>query len=188
MINAERILRVLDGRLDHEVSLVLYGRAALALGFDDPPEAVTRSMDVDAIIPVSQIPSLRDDAAFWEAQDATNRELEHDGLYVTHLFAADQIILRRDWEQHIAPISRPPTRWLRLARPATLDLILTKMMRGDDPQDMADIAFLLGHDRITPNELERAFAEAVIPDLEELREAFDRARPRVLDLARSSRA
>ena len=24
----------------------------------------------------------------------------------------------------------------------TLDLILTKMMRGDDPQDMADIAFL----------------------------------------------
>jgi len=33
--------------------------------------------------------------------------------------------------------------------PATLDLILTKMMRGEDSQDMEDRAFLIQHDRIT---------------------------------------
>ena len=69
-------------------------------------------------------------------------------------------------------------------RPATLDLILTKMMRGDDPQDMADIAFLIAHDRVTPVQIDRTLAEAVIPDLLELREAFERAKPRVRELAR----
>ena len=35
MINAERIVRELDAHLDHEVRLVLYGRAAIALGFEE---------------------------------------------------------------------------------------------------------------------------------------------------------
>ena len=34
MTNAERILVTLDKRLDHEVTLVIYGRAAIALGFE----------------------------------------------------------------------------------------------------------------------------------------------------------
>jgi len=42
MINAERILRVLDERLDHEVSLVIYGRAAVALGSVIPDLAELR--------------------------------------------------------------------------------------------------------------------------------------------------
>jgi hypothetical protein len=96
MINAERILLALDSRLDHEVSLVIYGRAALALGFEAAAEAVTRSLDVDAIIPVSQVPVLRNDTNFWDAQEAANRELEKEGLYITHLFEADQVFLRRD--------------------------------------------------------------------------------------------
>ena len=83
------------------------------------------------------------------------------------------------------PLQRPPTRWLRLFRPATLDLILTKMMRGDDAQDMADIGFLIQHDAITAAQIEMALDEAVIPDLAELREAFEQAKPRVRDLARS---
>ena len=169
MINAERILSALDRRLDHEVSLVIYGRAAIALGFENPPEAVTKTLDVDALIPVSQIARFRADFTFWDAQEGTNRELEKDGLYITHLFEADQVFLRRDWEQHLVAITRPATRWLRLFRPATLDLILTKMMRGDDPQDMADIAFMIRHDRVTPDQVESAIADAVIPDLAELR-------------------
>jgi hypothetical protein len=44
-------------------------------------------------------------------------------------------------------------RWLRLFRPATLDLILTKVMRGDDPQDIADITFLIRR-RITLAQIE----------------------------------
>jgi hypothetical protein len=184
MTNAERILRALDRRLDHTVPLVVYGRAAIALGFENAPEATAKTLDVDAIIPVSQIARFREDTNFWDAQEGANRELDKDGLYITHLFEADQVFLRPDWEQHIVPISRPPTRWLRLFRPATLDLILTKMMRGDDPQDMADIAFLICHDRITPAQVEAALVEVVIPDLVELRDAFERAKPRVLELVR----
>ncbi len=38
-----------------EYSLVIYGRAALALGFENPPEAVKHTLGVDGIIPVSQV-------------------------------------------------------------------------------------------------------------------------------------
>src|SRR5882762_371264 len=127
MINSERIVRELDSHLDHEVRLVLYGRAALALGFPDAPDRVKHSLDVDAIIPMSAVDSYRSDLAFWDAQEATNRNLKKDGLYITHLFEAKEVFLRRDWESHVVPITHPPLRWLRLFRPATLDLILTKM-------------------------------------------------------------
>ncbi len=187
MSNAERILLTLDSSLDHEVSLVIYGRAAIALGFVSAPEAVSRTLDVNVIIPVSQVSRLRKDSNFWDAQEAANRQLEKDGLYITHLFEADQIFLRRDWEQHLVRVTRPPTRWLRLFRPATLDLILTKMMRGDDPQDLADVAFLIRHDQVTPAQIETVFSEAVIPDLAELRDAFERAKPRVRELVAGSR-
>src|SRR6266404_7325328 len=162
MDNASRILQTLDGHLDHPVRLVLYGRAALQLGFEDPPQEVAESRDVDAIIPLADLDKLSSDESFWDAQDATNRELGPKGLYITHLFRADQVFLRPDWDQHLVPITRPSTRWLRLFRPAALDLVLTKMMRGDDPQDMADIAFLIRHDGVTPDLVERAIADAVI--------------------------
>jgi hypothetical protein len=58
------------------------------------------------------------------------------------------------------------------------------MMRGDDPQDLADVAFLIRHDAVTPAQIETALEEAMIPDLVELREAFERAKPRVRELAR----
>ncbi len=93
MINAERILQTLDNWLDHEVSLVVYGRAAIALGFANPPAPVTKSLDVDAVIPLSQVGRFQADQNFWDAQEATNRELEKEGLYITHLFAADQVFL-----------------------------------------------------------------------------------------------
>ncbi len=58
------------------------------------------------------------------------------------------------------------------------------MMRGDDPQDMADVAFLIRHGQVTPAQVEQALAEAVIPDLAELRDAFEQAKPRVRELTR----
>ena len=57
------------------------------------------------------------------------------------------------------------------------------MMRGDDPQDMADVAFLIRYDRIFSAQIESAFVEAVIPVLLELRDAFERAKPLVRELA-----
>ena len=183
MDNASLILLTLDSHLKSPARLILYGRAALQLGFTEPPPEVAQSKDVDAIIPLGDLDALSADEGFWDAQEATNSELRSKGLYVTHLFCADQVFLRRDWERHLLPIERPSTRWLRLFRPATLDLILTKMMRGEDPQDMDDVAFLIHHDKITSAQIEAAFADAVIPDLTELHDAFERAKPLVLEIA-----
>lgn len=185
MLNAERILATLDRYLDHELSLVLYGRAAIALGFAHPPVETQHSLDVDAIVRRSQTEAIDRDLQFWEAKEATNAELSKAGLYITHLFMEEQVFLRRDWERQIVPITQLPLRWLRLFRPATLDLLLTKMMRGEDAADLRDVAFLIERDRISRAQLEQAFAAAVIPDLEEMRDAFERAKPRVLALAKS---
>ena len=182
MDNASLILQTLDQQLDHPVRLILYGRAALQLGFSNAPSETAQSKDVDGIVPLGDLDALSADEQFWDAQEATNTELRPRGLYITHLFRADQVFLRRDWEQHLLPMTRPPLRWLRLFRPATLDLILTKMMRGEDAQDMADIAFMVHHDGVTAEQIEAAIAQAVIPDLQELREAFERAKPRVREI------
>ena len=188
MSNAERIVSVLDGLLDHEVPLVIYGRGAIALGFLEPPDWTTRSLDVDVILRHSHTAVLDADDQFWEAQSTVNAQLDREGLYMTHLFGEHQVFLRRQWEGEIVPVLRPPLRFLRLSRPATLDLLLTKMMRGNDPQDMDDIDFLIRHDRLSTPQIEGAFRDAVIPDSQELRDAYDRARPTVLALAANAAA
>ncbi len=184
MDNATRILGMLDEHLDHSVRLVIYGRAALQLGFQDPPPAVAQSKDVDCIIPLADLDLLTADAGFWDAQQATNDRLKSDGLYITHLFRDDQVFLRQGWVQHLMPVTRPALRRLRLFRPATIDLILTKMMRGNDPQDMADAEFMIRHDGVTEQQLTQAFSEMKPIEFVELRDAFARAKPTVLKLAR----
>lgn len=52
--NPTEVLLALDRELDHEVSLVLYGRAALALGFDSAPAEFATTQDVDAIVRLRQ--------------------------------------------------------------------------------------------------------------------------------------
>ncbi len=61
---------------------------------------------------------------------------------MTHLFTDDQVILTPGWLGRIATIASAGWHNVRAFRPSALDLILTKMMR-EDPQDLADIAFLL---------------------------------------------
>ena len=134
------------------------------------------------IIPLSQLDDLTNDAQFWEAINATNQELEPSGLYLTHLLRDDQVILQREWEGDIIPLLRPETRFLKLFRPATIDLVLTKMMRGNDEEDLSDIEFLIRYDRISPQSLEQALGKAIIPDVPELVEAFNKARPTVIDI------
>lgn len=182
MTNAETIALHLDGLLDHEVSLVIYGRASIALGFNDVPEAIGRSLDMDVILRFSNAARLDADDQFWEAQAKLNADLEKRGLYMTHMFEENQVFLRPDWESQIAEVLRPPMRYLKLFRPHTIDLILTKMMRGDDPQDLSDIEFLIEHDRITREQMEPAFQTVLMPDIQELRDAFERALPRVREI------
>ena len=88
--NPSEVPLTLDRELDHQVTLVLYGRAALCLGFDNPPLDFHSTLDVDAIISLSQLPQLIDDLPFWDALDRTNRLLQSKGLYLTHLFSEDQ--------------------------------------------------------------------------------------------------
>ncbi|MBL9145856.1 MAG: hypothetical protein JNM99_19410 [Verrucomicrobiaceae bacterium] len=175
--NPSEVLSTLDAALDHEVSLVLYGRGALCLGYDGVRPEFGSTKDVDGIIRNVELQTLVNDDQFWDAVDATNKQLEPKGLYITHLFQEDQVFLRPEWEQHIVPVLRPPTRHLKLFRPHTIDLILTKMMRGNDLQDMQDVEFLVRHDHITLADMEPAFANVRMPDIQELHEAFDRALP-----------
>ncbi|MEO8353285.1 MAG: hypothetical protein ABI680_16270, partial [Chthoniobacteraceae bacterium] len=148
MSHAETILRALDRRLAQPVHLVLYGRAALALGFQPPLPVAEISMDVDVILPLAQSAELETAPHFWSALTAVNRELEPQGLFLTHLFDETQVILRPCWLDHLEPILLPGLVELRLSRPAAIDLLLTKMMRGLDPEDMAESAFLIQAGRV----------------------------------------
>jgi hypothetical protein len=73
----------------------------------------------------------------------------------------------------------------KVFRPATVDLVLTKMARGDE-QDLEDIGFLLNQEPISPRELQAAFARARVPDVTEIRQLFIAAQPKVLKLASDS--
>lgn len=179
--NPLAILQTLDRHLDHPVELTLYGRAALALGFPEHEPRHETTQDVDAIIPLAQLARLRADEQFWDARDATNSELAERGLYITHLFTEADVFLLPDWLDRRVPIPGL-FKHLKLDRPATLDLILTKMMRGADPEDLSDIKFLLKHEPLTAAEMRDAFERLRLPDIQELRDAFQAAQPKVMAL------
>lgn len=164
--NPSLILQTLDARLNHKVELTLIGKSALWLGFDN----VTQ--DVDTVVPAQQSEQMNDDLAFWDALTAANAELEPMGIYLTHIFEEWQIIMRREWLMHRVHIRRPALTHLHLFRPATLDLILSKMMRGDDPQHMDEIRWMIGCENISTHDLESAFASAHLPEDEEVAQAF----------------
>jgi hypothetical protein len=180
----ERLLLALDDGLEHSVQLIVYGRSAIWRGFDDPPEAAAATQDVDAIIPNDQVQALSEDLRCWDARDAVNEKFRSEGLYITHLFPESEVFLRHDWVKHIVPISRLQLRHLKLFRPAAIDLVLTKMMRGNDEQDMADARFVMERERISEDELNEAFGQMKPIELVELRDAFARAKPIVLKLAK----
>jgi hypothetical protein len=172
MNNPERILATLDGHLTDEVRLILYGRAALTLSFKNSPLEYGATMDVDAILPVAEMPQIETNEDFWGAIEATNRELQEDGLYITHLFADDQVILSTGWLDDLQVIDYP-LQHLHLYRPDTHDLILTKMMRVD-PQDRSDIEFLLGQSDCDHSILREKISRASIPSIQEIEEAFEK--------------
>lgn len=122
---------------------------------------------------------------FWDAVEASNADLAARGLYITHLFSEREMFLRRDWLDQILAVTRLQLRHLELFRPATVDFVLSKMMRGSDPQDMADAEFMIHHDGIGEAQLLEAFAQMKPTELVELREAFAKARPIVLKFARA---
>ena len=178
------ILQTLDKHLGHAFELTLFGRAALALGYlQHRPEHET-TQDVDAIIPLTQLEALCADERFWNARDATNIALKSQGLYLTHLFTEVDVFLQPDWLGRRVRIVAD-LKWLTLFRPATIDLILTKMMRGADREDLSDIEFLMKQEPVTEAELRAAFGRTRVPEIPELRDTFRAAQPKVLEIARS---
>lgn len=174
MTNPERILKTLDQNLSAGFSLILYGRAALLLGYPRPREEWGGTLDVDAILPSVELAEIDANDDFWNAIEATNEDLEPFGLYITHLFSDDQVILSPDWLDDLRNIDYP-LKNLRLRRPSTEDLILTKMMRVD-PQDRADIRFLLQQPDCDLERLSRKQEQAMVPEIPEIEEAFSKNR------------
>lgn len=184
--NPERLLLALDQRLDHPIRLVLFGRSAIWLGFENAPPETAATKDVDGIIELSHLHEIVNDEQFWNARDAVNASFDGEGLYITHLFQENQVFLRRSWQQHLVRVNRLPLRHIDLRRPATIDLVLTKMMRGADEEDLKDIAFCIERDHLTKSDLHAAFAEMQPIELVELEDAFARAKPAVLARAYES--
>lgn len=180
MNNPLRILRTLDQHLAVPAEITLFGRAALALGYAPTSTVFAATQDVDAILPLTWLEAGDENLDFWEAQQRTNAELEPDGLYLTHLFRELEVILTPDW---LSRRVRIPVEFSHLTafRPATLDLILTKMARGDE-NDLDDIRFLLACEPLTTDQLRAAFARARVPDIPETQALFCAAQPKVLAL------
>jgi hypothetical protein len=183
MNNPLYILQTLDRHLTRPVELTIFGRAALALGFKNGSAVFAATHDVDAILPLKWLSASDENLDFWEAQQKTNIELEPRGLYITHLFRELEIILTPDWLARRVPVQATLQK-LSLLRPATLDLILSKMARGDE-NDLLDIRFLLQNERVSADELRSAFDRARVPDLPEIRELFKQVQPKVLEIARA---
>jgi hypothetical protein len=131
-------------------------------------------------MPASQSDLMNEDLAFWDALTAANLHLQEAGIYLTHIFEERQIIIGRDWFARRVAISRPKLNHIRLYRPGTLDLILTKMMRGSDPQHMDEIRWMIANEGITRADLELAFESPQMPDEEEIAESFEVAKHTVL--------
>ncbi len=180
MNNPLQILWELDKYLTEETPLIIFGKAAIVLGYPTAPEDYESTQDVDAIIPMEILEALCENEGFWNALNQTNEALKDTGLYMTHIFQEDQIILSTDWLQNTVPIETG-FKHLKIQRPSTIDLVLTKMARGDDA-DMEEIKFLIKTDKITPDQLKAAFQSARVPNIPEIKEIFVATQNRVRQL------
>jgi hypothetical protein len=62
--------------------------------------AERKTIDIDIIIPDHRELQIEADASFRKALEVTNRELEKQGLYITHTFAESQVL-------RLKPVLRP---------------------------------------------------------------------------------
>jgi hypothetical protein len=180
MSNPFRILKTVDQHLTLPAEITLFGRSALALGYSPVPPHFQNTKDVDGILSLAWLQPPDEHEDFWRAVQLANSELEPDGLYLTHLFREVDVILQPDWFNRRVRID-VELKKLAVFRPATIDLVLTKMARADE-DDLNDIQFLIRTESLTREQLGAAFARARVPDVPEIQELFNRARPKVLAL------
>jgi hypothetical protein len=87
------------------------------------------------------------------------------------LFEERQVLLTPNWLKKVVPLTALGFERLRLKRPSTHDLVLTKMMRVD-PQDREDIEFLLKQGDFSWSEFESCLRQANCPGIPEIEDAF----------------
>jgi hypothetical protein len=185
---AQTIAETLNRHLTQPTEVVVFGAAALLLDRKFAIRMAGRSTnDVDIIIPKEREVQVDTDRAFWQAVEKTNRELEPKGLYITHIFPEREVVLTPEWRQHTVPLHHESLARLNLLRPRTLDLVISKMGRGD-VQDVADVRSMLRLHRavtgfeITGEEITQAAKRAHVPEI--YREIFPRACERIITAAR----
>lgn len=170
MTNAQRILASLDAKLNSPVEMTLYGRAALQLGFAEPPQEYALSRDLDAVLWLGQAQELAETTNFWQAIEQVNRELADQQLYVSHFFEEDQVVLTPEWRACRVWITGPWRR-LKVSRLGNIDLFLSKLMR-DDPIDIADAKFIAQRAGFDQRTMREAIRQARVPAVPEIQEQF----------------
>ncbi len=185
---AQTIAETLDRHLTQPTEVVVFGAAALLLDRKFAGRLAGRSTnDVDIIIPKEREMRVDADRTFWRAVEKTNQELEPKGLYITHIFPEREVALTPEWKQHLVPLHNDKLAKLSLQRPRMLDLVVSKMGRGD-VQDLVDVRGMLRLHReatgaqLTGNEVAQAARRAQVP--EAYREIFPRACERIVAVAR----
>ena len=185
---AQTIAETLDRHLTKPTEVVVFGAAALLLDRKFAGRMAGRSTnDVDIIIPKEKEIWVDADRNFWKAVEKTNRELESKGLYITHIFPEREVALTPEWKQHLVPLHHDKLSRLNLQRPRMLDLVVSKMGRGD-AQDLVDVRSMLRLHRettgrqITAAEVAQAAQRAAVPAA--YREIFPRACERIVAVAR----
>lgn len=168
----ELILRTLDRHLTGTGTIRLLGGAALILGY----ERTRTTEDADLLLDDPECQALIDDAGFSSAVELTNQELEPRGLYLTHIWGPEQQILTPSWRAACRPIEITGLTWLSVTSLGPLDLVTSKLARGDDA-DLADVDWLIERERLSRDEIEKAVNGAMVPAV--LREVFEGARERL---------
>jgi hypothetical protein len=168
----ELILRTLDRHLTGPAEICVIGGAALILGY----HLRRTTEDADLVMDDAECQALIERANFAEAVEATNRELEPQRLYLTHIWGPEQLPLSPHWRSQVRNISMNGLQHLRVSCLGPLDLILSKLARGDDA-DLADIAWVVQMENLEPNLILESVKTAQVPPI--LTEVFASARVRL---------
>jgi len=155
---ATRILLTLDSYLTGHSEVRLMGGAALILAY-----GMRRSTeDVDLLQDQAEVEFLAEECNLGPALEATNADLEHLGLYISHIWGPEQEILTPEWREHCREVPLPSAKHLRLLALGPLDLIVSKLCRADT-LDLADIRHVIECCDLTGDDVRDAMRRATVP-------------------------
>jgi len=159
--SAQVILATLDRHLRGPASLRLTGGAALVLGYGC--ERATE--DADIVLEDAELEALVERSDFGASLEAANRELEPQGMYLSHVFGPEQLILTPTWRESCRKLERHAGwKYLEVSVLGPLDLIVGKLARADE-EDLDDIRYLIVQESLEPAAVRRAMREAMVPPI-----------------------